>query len=64
MDRTEAMICQHLYWPGIRPDVQKELNNCDTCQSKKRSNKKYVKLPAKLAEERPWNNMERKKTYI
>ena len=35
MDRTEAMIFQHLYWPGIRYSVQKEVSNCDTCQHKK-----------------------------
>ena len=32
MDRTEAMIFQHLYWPGIRYSVQKEVSNFDTCQ--------------------------------
>ena len=32
MDRTEAIICQHLYWPGIRPAVRKEVTNCDTYQ--------------------------------
>ena len=35
MDRTEAMICQHLYWPGIIDAVQKEVTNCDTCQRTK-----------------------------
>ena len=42
MDRTEAMIFQHLYWPDIRYAVQKEVNNCDTCQRTKRSNKNMV----------------------
>ena len=32
MDRTEEMIRQHVYWPGIRHAVRKEVNNCDTCQ--------------------------------
>ena len=50
MDRTETMILQNLYWPGIRDSIQKELNNCDTCQCKKLSDKKYGKLPSKLAE--------------
>ena len=36
MDRTEAMIFQHLYWPGIREAIRKEVTNCDTCQHKKR----------------------------
>ena len=35
MDRTEAIICQHLYWPVIRTAVRKELTNCDSCQSTK-----------------------------
>ena len=25
MDRMEAMTCQHLYWPGIRKSVRKEV---------------------------------------
>ena len=53
MDRTEAMICQHLYWSDIRDAVQKEVTKCDTCQCTKRSNKKYGKLPAKRDEEIP-----------
>ena len=57
MDRTEAMILQHLYWPDIRDAVRNEVINCDTCQRKKRSNKKYGILPAKLAEEIPWNKL-------
>ena len=36
MDRTEAMIRQHLYWHVIRKFVWKEVTNCDTCQPKKR----------------------------
>ena len=50
MYRTEAIIFQHLYWPNIRYAVRKEVTNCDTCQRTNRSNKKYDKLPAKLAE--------------
>ena len=40
MDRTEAMICQHFYCPDIIHDLRKEVNNGDTCQGTKRSNKK------------------------
>ena len=50
MDRTEAMIHQHVHCPNIRNAVRTEVNNCDTCQRTKLSNKKYGKLPAKLAE--------------
>ena len=57
MDRTEAMICQHVYWPDIRNYVRTEVSNCETCQHTKLSNKKYGKLPAKLAEEIPWNKI-------
>ena len=53
----EEIICQHLYWPDIRDAVRKEVSNCDTCQRTKPSNKKYDKLPAKLAEEIPWNKI-------
>ena len=54
MDRMEAIIFQHLYWPNIINAVQKGVPNFDTCQLTKQSNKKSGKLPAKLSEEIPW----------
>ena len=57
MDITEAMICQLLYCLDIRYFVRKEVTNCDTFQRTKQSNKEYGKLPAKLAEEIPWNKL-------
>ena len=57
MDRTEAIIIQHFYWSDIIDAVRKEVNNCDTCKRTNRSNKEYGKLPAKLAEEIPWNKL-------
>ena len=57
MDRTEAIIFQHFYWPGIRYAVRKEVTNCDTCQREKSSNIKYGKLTAKEAEEIPRNKL-------
>ena len=57
MDIMEAIICQHLYWPGIIYAIRKEVTNCDTWQSKKRSNIKYGKLPAQEDEEVPWNKL-------
>ena len=57
MDRTEAMILQHLYQPNIRYAIRKEVTTCDTFQRTKLSNKKYRKLPAKLSEEIPWNKL-------
>ena len=57
MDRAEATILQHLYQPDIINAVRIEVNNCETCQLTKLSNKKYGKLPAKLYEEIPWNKL-------
>ena len=55
MDRTQAIIIQHFYFPDIIDAVQKEVTNCDTWQRTKPPNKKLGKLPAELAEEIPWN---------
>ena len=57
MDITEAMICEHLYWPNIKYSARKEVNDCNTCQRTKQSNKKYGKLPAKLSEAIPRNRL-------
>ena len=35
MDRTELTICQNFYWPGIRKDVRKKVNICNTFQHKR-----------------------------
>ena len=42
MERMEAMIRQNLYWPDIIDAVRKEVNNYDTCQRTKLSNKNMV----------------------
>ena len=42
MDITEVIIYQHLYWPGIRKDVWKEVTNCDTCQNTKQSTQNCI----------------------
>ena len=57
MDRVEVIIRQHLYWPEIMYDVQKEVTNCDTFQRTKQSNIKYGKLPAKEVEGIPWKKL-------
>ena len=57
IDRMEAMIFQHLYWPVIRESFQNEFTGCDVCQRKKVPTKKYGKLPAKLAKKNPWNKL-------
>ena len=33
------------------------MTNCDTCQLTRMTNKKYGRLPAKLAEDIPWNKI-------
>ena len=57
IDRTEAVIPQHFYWPGIRKSSQMEVASCDTCQRTESSITKYSKLHVKLAEEIPWNKL-------
>ena len=57
MGRTEAVISQHFYWPGIINAVQKELTNCGTCQRTKQLNNKYGTLADNLVEEIPWNKL-------
>ena len=47
LDRTEAMICQHLFWSGIIADLYKEFMNYDTFQCTKQSTKMYGKFPPK-----------------
>ena len=47
LDRTEALIRQHLYCNGIREVVQKDVTNCCTCQRTKGSNKKHGRLTTK-----------------
>ena len=57
LDKTEAMIHQHLYWPGIREVVQKEVTRCDMCQRTNQPTTKYGKLRDNVAEETPWNKL-------
>ena len=57
MDRIEAMIFQHFYWPGIRNYIRKEVTNWDNLKRTKWLNKKYGKLTSKEAEEIPWNKI-------
>ena len=48
---------QNLYWSDLRKYVQIEFTRCDMCQLTNRSINKYVKLPDKQAEEKPWNKL-------
>ena len=57
MDKMEAMICQNIYWTGIRAVVRKEVTKCDNFQHTKLSNIKYGKLPVKEPDKIPWNKL-------
>ena len=55
--QTEAIICQHLFWPNIRESVQSEVQHCNSCQNNKNVNKKYGKVPTNLVDETLWNKL-------
>jgi hypothetical protein len=52
--RTEKTIRQHFTWKNLVGTVKQVYSTCPTCQRTKRTNKKYGKLPEKLAESDPW----------
>ena len=57
-DRTDVMIHQHFYRPGIIESFQRVVTVRDTFQRKKRSTTtKNGKLPAKLVEKSPCNKL-------
>jgi transposase InsO family protein len=55
--RTEATICQHFDWKGLRTMVIATCKKCQLCQKAKLTNQKHGELPAKLAEETPWDTL-------
>ena len=55
--RTEATIRQHFDWKGLRTMVIATCRKCNNCQMAKVTNQKYGKLPAKVAEENPWDTL-------
>ena len=55
--RTEETIRQHFTWKGLRPMVRRICKTCPACQKAKVYNQKYGKLPAKTAEENPWDTL-------
>ena len=57
MERTEATLCQHYYWPESRDTIRAHIKKCTTCQKNKKINKKYGYLPAKEAEAIPWDRL-------
>ena len=57
LNRTEETIRQHLWWKSLREDVQAHIKICDKCQRFKKQKKKYGHLPAKKAEDKPWERL-------
>jgi hypothetical protein len=55
--RTEATIRQHFDWKGLRTMVIATCKKCQLCQKAKLTNQKHGELPAKLAEENPWDTL-------
>jgi hypothetical protein len=55
--RTEATIRQHFDWKGLRTMVIATCKKCQLCQKAKLTNQTHGKLPAKLAEENPWDTL-------
>jgi hypothetical protein len=55
--RTEAAIRQHFDWKGLCTMVIATCKKCHLCQKAKLTNQKCGKLPAKLAEENPWDTL-------
>ena len=56
MDRTEAMICQHLYLTSIGKSVWKKGTNYDTCQHTKWSNKNVINYQLRKLKKHHGNN--------
>ena len=55
--RTEETIRQHYTWKNLRQHVKDICQKCHTCQTAKRSNKKYGLMPEKEAEAEPWDKL-------
>ena len=56
-DQTELSLRQHFAWKGMRTMVRRICKKCMACQKAKISKRKYGKLPAKQAEEHPWDTL-------
>jgi hypothetical protein len=55
--RTEQTIRQHFWFKNLRERVHDTCTRCPTCQKCKVSHKKYGLLPAKKAEDQPWERL-------
>ena len=54
---TEGTIFQHLWWSGMREQINKYVRACPTCQLNKCKHKTYRHLPPKEAEAVIWDKM-------
>eukprot|EP00804_Cyclotella_cryptica_P004890 CCRYP_004949-RA/>CCRYP_004949-RA protein AED:0.36 eAED:0.67 QI:0/0/0/1/1/1/2/0/493 len=52
--RLEETLRLSMYWKGLKTTVQSHVKKCHSCQVNKRRQKKYGKLPTKLAITNPW----------
>ena len=57
INRTEATIAQHLWWPNMRQHIRHICEVCPSCQKNKKTYKKCGFLPAKEAEADPWERV-------
>ena len=53
--RLEKTLSSTMVWPGMSQDCKMFVCVCDTCQRTKKGSKKYGHLPAKRAEDLPWD---------
>jgi len=53
--RLEMTLSRTMVWPGMSQDCKIFVRVCDTCQRTKKGSKKYGHLPAKKAEDLPWD---------
>ena len=52
--RMLGSISPHLTWPKMKQDIMQHVLQCKMCQTWKRSNKKYGKIPVKDPITQPW----------
>ncbi|MGH7974345.1 MAG: RNase H-like domain-containing protein, partial [bacterium] len=57
MTRELSTLIQHFCAPNLRATVDQYISTCQICQERKRSTKKYGILPAKDAEDTPWQTI-------
>ena len=56
--RMHKTINATMTWPKMKAEIERYCRTCGKCQLAKRKTKKYGKLPAKVAETIPWQNVQ------